>query len=425
MATYRYTNTGAASLKLNERPVYGSSRLGSLRTDVELHTLPSYDPAGANPVQQVDLNYELTDHLGNVCAVVTGRLLDGNGGGTAKQAELVSAQGYEPFGSLLPGRNYSSDSYRFGFNGKEKVDDLLGSSGSSYDFGDRFHDPRIGRWLSLDPKAKAQAGWSPYKFGLNNPILFVDPDGQIEFNALLVVNKKTGEAVLTVTTANRVMTDGVKHPYNLGGLYYRNHYYDYANVTTIVINEDGTITESTYTVILYGNKVKDTEIAWFGDNAGETKKETWLNDPDIGVERSFGIEMSGGGDGPIGQDWTKNSIGEISFGDISMLLKRSSISKEYTPGTGALPWKKLINKDAKAWIETMKSMAGQGTLIGDIINKVSDEWRSQEITSSSDTNIVDSCVSCHRWFTRGTRRDATGDTSKIKSSQPINAGHKP
>jgi hypothetical protein len=98
MATYRYTNTSAASLKLNERPLYGSSRLGSLRTEVELHSLPSFDPTSANPVQQVDLNYELTDHLGNVCAVVTGRLLDGNGGGTAKQAELVSAQGYEAFG---------------------------------------------------------------------------------------------------------------------------------------------------------------------------------------------------------------------------------------------------------------------------------------------------------------------------------------
>jgi hypothetical protein len=114
-ATYRYTNDAAASLKLTERPLYGSSRLGSLRKEVELHSEP-FDPEGANPVQQIDLNYELTDHpasrcgagLGNVCAVVTGRLLDGNGGSTPKQAELLSAQGYEAGGSLLPGRNYSS-----------------------------------------------------------------------------------------------------------------------------------------------------------------------------------------------------------------------------------------------------------------------------------------------------------------------------
>lgn len=178
MATYRYTNNTAASLKLNERPLYGSSRLGSLREEVELHTLAAFDPATANPVQMVDLNYELTDHLGNVCAVVTGRLLDGNGGGTAKQAELVSAQGYEPFGSLLPGRNYSSSSYRFGFNGAEKNDEVHGATGTSYTFEARMHDPRVGRWLSLDPLAFTYTALSPYCFTGNNPIMMVEVDGQ-------------------------------------------------------------------------------------------------------------------------------------------------------------------------------------------------------------------------------------------------------
>jgi len=178
MATYRYTNNDGASLKLNERPVYGSSRLGSLRTEVELHTLPSFDPATANPVQQIDLNYELTDHLGNVCAVVTGRLLDGNGGGTPKQAELVSAQGYEPGGSLLPGRNYSSSTYNYGFNGMRKDDEIHGATGTSYDFGARLYDPRVGRWLSLDPLSNDYPAVSPYVFALNSPIQAMDPDGK-------------------------------------------------------------------------------------------------------------------------------------------------------------------------------------------------------------------------------------------------------
>lgn len=39
MATYRFTKTSAVgvSLKLTERPVKGSSRLGSLRKEVELY----------------------------------------------------------------------------------------------------------------------------------------------------------------------------------------------------------------------------------------------------------------------------------------------------------------------------------------------------------------------------------------------------
>jgi RHS repeat-associated protein len=200
MATYRYTNTGAASLKLNERPVYGSSRLGSLRTEVELHTLPSFDPVTANPVQMVDLNYELTDHLGNVCAVVTGRLLDGNGGGTAKQAELVNAQGYEPFGSLLPGRNYSSGLYRFGFNGKEKDDEIHGATGTSYDFGARMYDSRVSRFLSRDRLSDKFPFYSPYLFAGNDPISSIDFNGdhkwRVTYQEGAAANAGTAQLVL-------------------------------------------------------------------------------------------------------------------------------------------------------------------------------------------------------------------------------------
>ncbi|MBL0128177.1 MAG: hypothetical protein IPP83_12145 [Flavobacteriales bacterium] len=179
MATYRYSNTTAdgMSLKLNDRPLYGSSRLGSLRKEEELYALPSFDHEDANPVQQVDLNYELTDHLGNVCAVVTGRLLDGNGGGTPKQAELVSAQGYEPGGSLLPGRNFSSSSYNYGFQGQIKDDEIHGSTGTSYAFEYRMHDPRIGRFLSIDPLVSKYPYWSPYAFSGNRVIDMIELEG--------------------------------------------------------------------------------------------------------------------------------------------------------------------------------------------------------------------------------------------------------
>jgi len=88
-------------------------------------------------------------------------------------------QGYEPFGSLLPGRNYSSDSYRFGFGGRMKDDEVYGSTGTSYDFGARMHDPRVGRWLSLDPLAIKYPDYSPYSFSLNTPIQAKDPDGRV------------------------------------------------------------------------------------------------------------------------------------------------------------------------------------------------------------------------------------------------------
>ena len=94
MATYRYSIDAAANpaLVLTDRPLYGSSRLGSNRKAANLYNATGTAPPTA--LQQVDLHYELTDHLGNVAAVVTGRLLPDFGAGTNQQAELVSAQGY-------------------------------------------------------------------------------------------------------------------------------------------------------------------------------------------------------------------------------------------------------------------------------------------------------------------------------------------
>ncbi len=72
----------------------------------------------------------------------------------------------------MPGRSFSSTDYRYGFGGHEKDDEVKGS-GNSLDFGARIYDPRIGRWLSLDPLAQLYSGWSPYNFVRGNPILSV------------------------------------------------------------------------------------------------------------------------------------------------------------------------------------------------------------------------------------------------------------
>lgn len=40
-----------------------------------------------------------------------------------------------------------------------------------------MYDPRIGRWLAVDPHFKKYPDSSPFVFAANNPILFVDRDG--------------------------------------------------------------------------------------------------------------------------------------------------------------------------------------------------------------------------------------------------------
>ena len=175
MATYRYSTDNGASLKVNDRPLYGSSRLGTWGKEEELFALSTFDPNAGEPVQQVDLNYELTDHLGNVTTVITGRLLAQIGFGVQYQAELVSNQGYEPFGSLLPGRNYSSDSYRFGgAGGQEKDDEIYGATGTSYTAEFWQYDPRTGRRWNMDPLGQFSSSYLTFA---NNPIIATDPTG--------------------------------------------------------------------------------------------------------------------------------------------------------------------------------------------------------------------------------------------------------
>jgi RHS repeat-associated protein len=76
----------------------------------------------------------------------------------------------------LDGRTVS-DGYRYGFNGKEKLDEVSGE-GNEYDFGARMYDARVGRFLSIDPLNKKFHGVSNYSYALNSPILFIDFKGE-------------------------------------------------------------------------------------------------------------------------------------------------------------------------------------------------------------------------------------------------------
>ena len=76
----------------------------------------------------------------------------------------------------MPGRHGSSASYRYGFQGQEKDDELKGE-GNFIAYADRGYDPRIGRFITIDAYANAMPSQSPYSYALNNPIYFVDSDG--------------------------------------------------------------------------------------------------------------------------------------------------------------------------------------------------------------------------------------------------------
>jgi len=86
------------------------------------------------------------------------------------------------FGMMIKSREFVGfDSYKYGFNGQEKDDEIKGA-GNSYDFGERMYDPRLGRWLKPDKNEALTPGLTPYRFGLNNPMRYSDSEGEFEID---------------------------------------------------------------------------------------------------------------------------------------------------------------------------------------------------------------------------------------------------
>ncbi|MCB9059864.1 MAG: hypothetical protein H6627_14960 [Calditrichae bacterium] len=77
----------------------------------------------------------------------------------------------------MPARQYAAaNSYRYGFNGKEKDNEISGQ-GNQYDYGFRIYNPRIGKFLSVDPLTGSYPWYTPYQFAGNTPIQAIDLDG--------------------------------------------------------------------------------------------------------------------------------------------------------------------------------------------------------------------------------------------------------
>ena len=70
--------------------------------------------------------------------------------------------------------------YRFGFNGKENDWEAKGAH-NQLDYGMRIYDPRLGRFLSVDPLTRDYPWYTPYQFAGNKPIWAIDLDGLEEY----------------------------------------------------------------------------------------------------------------------------------------------------------------------------------------------------------------------------------------------------
>ena len=117
------------------------------------------------------LRYTLEDHLGS-CLME----LD-------QQAQLISHEGYYPFGATawMAARSLVEVDYKFiRYSGKEMDDSGL------YYYSTRYYAPWLQRWISADPAGTVD-GLNLYAFVGNNPLRYVDPAGGAKAESVIML----------------------------------------------------------------------------------------------------------------------------------------------------------------------------------------------------------------------------------------------
>ena len=122
--------------------------------------------------------YYHPDHLGSSSYITN---LDG---------EVAQHIEYVPFGEVFIEERNNTWNTPYLFNAKE-FDEETGM----YYYGARYYEPRVSLWMSVDPIANLKNWISPYAYTKDNPLRYIDPDGQDEWE----INKQ-GKIVKHIKT---------------------------------------------------------------------------------------------------------------------------------------------------------------------------------------------------------------------------------
>ena len=117
--------------------------------------------------------YYHPDHLGSSSYITN---LDG---------EVVQHIEYVPFGEVFVEERNNIWNTPYLFNAKE-FDEETGL----YYYGARYYDPRLSLWISTDALKEKTPNVSPYIYTDNNPIIYIDPDGNFRWKALAEASRK-------------------------------------------------------------------------------------------------------------------------------------------------------------------------------------------------------------------------------------------
>jgi RHS repeat-associated protein len=107
---------------------------------------------------------------------------------TTMRGKVRQINHYYPYGLTIHGIGTNSDEYLNKYTTKElqtgEWNPALSNGLEMYDFHARHYDPQLGRWFAPDP---AEQFSNPYLAMGNNPVMYVDPDGEWVFIAAMAI----------------------------------------------------------------------------------------------------------------------------------------------------------------------------------------------------------------------------------------------
>lgn len=288
------------------------------------------------------------------------------------------------------------------------------------DFGARIYNPRIGRWLSVDPLQKMYPFESPYVYVSNNPLIYIDLGGKSKWYIVNVYNEITNERQSIIVKLDDVTLkrQNVTHPgvIDAQDTYYNVGWYDVNLVQNITIKKDGSkVVEPVSEQLGQLRFENDPILDWFGINDTQEDVNEEIQDQKLGPGGVMWTSSEGGG-----QETRKaSSYSEVKPENIDLLLSTVTALSPHPKGF-EIPNELLRDKPALEALYILSQAMDKQAGVIDLSYTALKNFVSNAAKNNQIKRTAVQCTSCKSFKYNNVVVDDTSNLkiNKVEEKQP-------